>query len=146
MVWDFLHHIVTTLGLNGMSSDESEKDGDRTVDYFICKQDWCHPYLTCLLEFVDEDRNVTNAYGNKQAGNPLRNQIRIGGKLSTRAALAGLPKNWYEEDWLANLTPRQLYDLQAKSISELKEITRDRRGALTAESQPIPRSNKSRRR
>ncbi|KAF5370507.1 hypothetical protein D9615_010341 [Tricholomella constricta] len=61
--WNQLLNVVETLGDDGQSSDYS--DGP---DYKVKVQEWRHPDVGRLLQFIDSHRWTTNASGNKRPG------------------------------------------------------------------------------
>jgi len=64
---------------------------------------------------IDGDFNRLNRYGNRKPGNPFRDRVRLPGMKETeRPAIAGLPKNFYDKTWYANLSNSDIRFLQAK--------------------------------
>jgi hypothetical protein len=125
-VWYFLWLVASKLGLGGMSSDESSiEDGKNTRDFIIKSITWRSEELTPYLQMIDDDFNRFNRYGNFKPGNPFRNRTRIAGaKASIRAAISGLPINFYDKTWYANLTNEESHFLQAGPVLEFPAIIR----------------------
>ncbi|KAF8879901.1 hypothetical protein CPB84DRAFT_1751555 [Gymnopilus junonius] len=95
-VWYFLWLVATELGIGGMSSDESSPDTGRK--YVIKSVPWRSEELTPYLQMIDNDFNRYNRYGNCKPGNPFRDRVRLpGAKASTRPAIRGLPRNFYDK-------------------------------------------------
>ncbi|KDR79748.1 hypothetical protein GALMADRAFT_136359 [Galerina marginata CBS 339.88] len=116
-VWHFLWQVATQLGLGGTSSDESGEEGVNTSRkaFVIRSVGWRSDELVPYLQMIDRDFNRFNRYGNKRPGNPLRDRVRLPtAKASVRPAIRGLPKNFYDKTWYANLTNEEVLFLQAK--------------------------------
>ncbi|KAF8870702.1 hypothetical protein CPB84DRAFT_1855410 [Gymnopilus junonius] len=112
-VWYFLWLVATELGIGGMSSNESSPDTGRK--YVIKSVPWCSEELTPYLQMIDNDFNRYNRYGNCKPGNPFRDRVRLpGAKASTRPAIRGLPRNFYDKTWYANLTSEAKAFLQER--------------------------------
>lgn len=107
--WMWLDWIVSRLGADGTSTDESAGEevmmGNTGKVCRIRKKPWRNPELTNCLKLVDRDRRITNAYGNVHAGNRPRYRIRDGESESknTRIPLH-LPINFYDAAWLSKLS------------------------------------------
>ena len=116
-VWYFLWLVASQLGLGGMSSDESNNDdmGSRR-NCVINSVPWRNEELIPYLQRIDGDFNRLNRFGNRRPGNPFRDRTRVPGiiKSTERPAIAGLPKNFYDKTWYANLSNSDIRFLQAK--------------------------------
>ncbi|KDR65388.1 hypothetical protein GALMADRAFT_148732 [Galerina marginata CBS 339.88] len=120
--WEHLDDVLVALGPGGMSSDESDVENGQKV-YYVKKMSWRRAGLTGKVCVVDRDRNITNTYGNVRAGNPPRIRKRRHGATETsRSAPPGRPINFYDADWLSQLTPRQRKDLGPIAAKELLEF------------------------
>jgi hypothetical protein len=105
-----------------MSSDESEKDSRGGVVYRAKRRVWREKKLNRYMQLVDRDRNVTNAYGNRRAGNQPRTRVFPAVKNSASEAVPGLPLNFYDPDWYNKLSSRDKKHLGAKEGIDLVEI------------------------
>ena len=100
-----------------MSSDESSNEdlNSSRKACFIKLVPWRNEELIPYLQLIDNDFNRLNRYGNRKPGNPFRDRVRVRGmKTSERPAIAGLPKNFYDKTWYANLSNNDIRFLQAK--------------------------------
>ena len=116
-VWHFLWLVANQLDLAGMSSDESDNDNavNSRKSSVIKTVPWRNQELIPYLQKIDADYNGLNCYGNRRSGNPFRDRIRIPGMTeSGRPALTGLPKNFYDKTWYANLSNSDIRFLQVK--------------------------------
>jgi hypothetical protein len=96
--------MVEELGPAGMSSDESELDGNtKKTTYRIRKRLWRARACKDRLIVIDSDRNVTNAHGGTRPGKPPRERIRASTSISERAPKVGCPENYYSREWVSNL-------------------------------------------
>lgn len=114
-VWHFLWLVASKLDLGGMSSDES--NDDRTSrKHFVKSVPWRNEELLPYLQRIDNDFNRLNTYGNRRPGNPFRDRVRLPGMKSStlRPAIRGLPINFYDKTWYADLSNSDIRYLQAK--------------------------------
>lgn len=106
------------LGKDGHSSDEME---DET--HVVRLKEWRSATVTGLLQYVDRNRKKINASGSRVAG--VRAYLRIRnshGPLSPREAVAGLPRNFYNDAWYDSLSQIQQRQLGATDVMELPEV------------------------
>jgi hypothetical protein len=100
-----------------MSSDESSnEDPNSSRKACVIKSvTWRSEDLIPYLQMIDNDFNRFNRYGNRKPGNPFRDRVRLPGtKASERPAITGLPMNFYDKTWYANLSNSDIRFLQAK--------------------------------
>ena len=92
--------MVEKLGIEGMSSDESDPGEGRIVH----AKPWISREVQDLLEFIDANKKTTNELGNLLPGAPAvsRTRRRTQPPLSARRALEGLPKNFYDPVFVLN--------------------------------------------
>ncbi|KAF9493509.1 hypothetical protein BDN71DRAFT_1508476 [Pleurotus eryngii] len=110
--WLLLYDMVKGLGLLGMSTDES--DPDDTMAVTVTQKDWHAAEVIRLLQAIDRHRIAINCYGNSRSGAQPRCRRRVmGGPVSKRKAVAGLPINWYNPIWYATLSDFQIDQLGA---------------------------------
>lgn len=103
-VWAYLHSIVETLGKDGMSSDESEhEDGD--VQVFRLKTMPWRADFSNELQIIDEQRLVGAATFTPRGSKPAK-RFRNANRESSRQAIEGLPRAFYEPSWLKDQPPR----------------------------------------
>lgn len=122
-VWKFLYLVASSLGQGGTSSDESSVETGGRRKYIINLVDWRSKELIPYLQLIDRDFNRLNRYGNARPGNPCRERTRLAGaKSSTRAAIRGLPINFYDATWLANLSNEERNFLAPKPRMEFPAI------------------------
>lgn len=107
--------MVDSLGKDGQSSDET--DGE---NHAVRIKDWRSTAVKKLLIFVDQNKNNTTASGNLIGG--VRAFVRVRrdyGPISTRQAVAGLPRNFYDSVWFDSLSYIQQVQLRATAPIEL---------------------------
>ncbi|KAJ6543717.1 hypothetical protein DFH09DRAFT_838148, partial [Mycena vulgaris] len=95
---DMLEH----LGVDGMSSDESEKE-DNQVEYKILAPGWRAPEVAPWLRVFDTIHNIIRTAGEPQVlrGSFPHRRILTGKKSSSKKFVPGLPVNIYDPSWLA---------------------------------------------
>lgn len=115
--------MVEALGPAGMSSDESEVDeATKKVTYTIKTRGWRSREVLERLKVIDKCNNTTNGYGEARPGNRPRERRRISGGIhSKRAAVAKCPSNYYEKEFIKNLTNYELKALRQKEAKDLGE-------------------------
>lgn len=128
--WMWLDWIVSSLGADGVSTDESaDEEGTMGNPGKVChirEKPWRSPELIKYLKFVDRDRRITNAYGNVHAGNQPRRRIRGGGRRSEiRHIPPGLPINFYNAAWLRSLSAYDKSKLAPGAPVKLPEFEYD---------------------
>jgi hypothetical protein len=101
--------MVGTLGINGLSSDDS--DGD---DHIVRVKDWRSSDVKDFLMYIDANRKVANEFGNNLPGNrPHARSRRPHARSSPYPAIAGFPLNFYDKPWYDNLTDVERVNLGA---------------------------------
>ncbi|KAI5996624.1 hypothetical protein EDC04DRAFT_2909904 [Pisolithus marmoratus] len=104
---------VEELGVPGMSSDDSDHEsGEGTARYAIVSKDWRSGEVTELLRLLDA-LHLRLRYGNGwNATSGAWPHLRlVSYKSSTRAAVKGLPKNFYARKFLVSLTQEAFDEL-----------------------------------
>ena len=117
--WSFLHRLMTTLGRDGMSSDETEVEDQHGYrrPYKKCRvkrRAWRSKQLEPYMKMVDRECNRKNVYGNDRPGNRPHVRVRPARKVSQRRNIPPyLPRNFYDDDWYDGLTAMQKRELAA---------------------------------
>jgi len=114
--------LVDTLGVDGMSSDESEVDEGGQRAYRVKRRIWRSKALEKYLRRIDKDYNRTNAYGNGRAGKPPRVRKRPAYNDSAAEAIRGLPANFYDPNWLRKLGSWEKQDLETAPSKTLMDL------------------------
>ncbi|KAK0490430.1 hypothetical protein IW261DRAFT_1412973 [Armillaria novae-zelandiae] len=99
--YNLLYMMVTLLGSEGTSSEESCNDG-HGMCRVICKE-WRNAIVIRLLKWIDRHGTKLTIYGNK-SGAEVHRRLRHPNGLypnSLRRPIAGLPVNFYDPLWLA---------------------------------------------
>ncbi|KAL0567082.1 hypothetical protein V5O48_014909 [Marasmius crinis-equi] len=114
--WGRALDLVERLGVNGMSSDDSEGD-DLNRRYVIKSRAWRSTKVQEVLLRIDQEIPSTkkSLYGNAPPGNRprIRGRARHAAQ-STRMAVALLPVNFYRRTWLENLSEAERAQLAPK--------------------------------
>lgn len=101
---------IESLGSAGMSSDDSGKESDQKV-LRIKKRFWRAPELGPFLRVIDR---IADANSDALKGDVILRLPRLpGGPESTAGGIVkGLPVNFYDPTWLANIkmNARPVYD------------------------------------
>lgn len=112
-----LTSIITTLGAQGMSSDESDHEaGKGEATYHILQKPWRSSRLTVLLRALDALHLYFRYQGETHATPGAWPHFRVSSSMkSGRSATNGLPKGCYSLPWLQKRTPFQLTALDVAS-------------------------------
>ncbi|KAI6146408.1 hypothetical protein BKA82DRAFT_106332, partial [Pisolithus tinctorius] len=103
--------LVAYLGMQGVSSDESEDEHTRTIDYPCIYPRWRSLSLAMIMWQADEviEENAKIPIGKqKKSGTQLCNRPHSNKFNDNTAAPPGLPRNCYDVKWLASLPSRTL--------------------------------------
>ncbi|KAL0958558.1 hypothetical protein HGRIS_000698 [Hohenbuehelia grisea] len=104
-VWTSILQVATLLGVEGMSSDESDKEEPDV--YTVTTKPWCAHDIGSLLRHADGAHRSLNAYGNARPGkHPCQCNQPLNAKESSKDALFRLPSNFYNPLWLAGVQGR----------------------------------------
>ena len=103
--WKWLKKVITTLGQDGMSSEESDNDGAIGTIYRPKRMVWRRDIDRELKLIDDECRRLASAKARRGAKLAPRER-RIGGVVSTRDPVTHLPIPFYNEAWIAGKTDR----------------------------------------
>lgn len=118
--WELLFAMVETLGSDGHSSDESDDEDKKAV----LIKDWRSAEVGELLRFIDENRTTTNSYGTTLPGTLPSVRVRGNyGPISSKTAVAHLPRNFYDDAWYNTLTHIEKVQLGAVDVVELPVIS-----------------------
>lgn len=102
------------LGLEGMSSDDS--DGDDSVRV-VRHMEWRNPDVIRRYKMVDENRTQMTTWGKRLPGTtPQQRKRRRDAGASTRPPPTGKPWNLYNPAWYAKLTSLEKEQLKAGPV------------------------------
>ena len=95
-----------------MSSDEEDDKGS-FVRYRVFKKTWRHADVTKFLRILDALYRMWRRESGQapKRGSMQRRRYLVDEEATDRPAVPRLPKNAYDPDWLAKLTPTELDDL-----------------------------------
>ncbi|KAG9308491.1 hypothetical protein JVU11DRAFT_11835 [Chiua virens] len=109
--WRWLKEVVHQLGEHGMSSEESDIENEVESVLRVKHMDWRRA-IDRELEFLDMQCLVDADVFSPQGSRPMK-RIRISSNpVTSRIAVKGLPRAFYHGPWMAQLTRRQLEELQ----------------------------------
>jgi len=112
-------HMVQSLGLDGMSSDESDhEDHKGEATYYILHKDWRSCQITAWLRMLDSLHLRLRYRGEWRATAGSWPHFRTTHlKESTRPAINELPVNFYSRDWYGARSTFMKGELKAKKQS-----------------------------
>ncbi|KAF9491427.1 hypothetical protein BDN71DRAFT_1510420 [Pleurotus eryngii] len=102
-MWQWASEVVETLGVGGMSSEESDTDSEDKAECTlkVKKMAW-RRNIDKMLQEIDDCRigaKATTGVFGKQGSKPMK-RTRLAELVSRRQATAGLPEVLYDQEWL----------------------------------------------
>lgn len=125
--WTFLANMIASLGLGGMSEDDSGDENSRNRNrertFVVRILDWRSDRLEPYLDHIDYAKQPINAFGRLTPGNVPRKRVRqVGGKILRLQAVSGLPRNFYDDMWMAGLSAADRSALRAIAAVEFPPL------------------------
>lgn len=125
--WTFLANMTASLGLGGMSEDDSGDETSRNLNrerrFVVRILDWRSEKLISYLDHIDRAKQPTNAFGKLAPGNVPRQRVRqVGGKILRAQAVSELPRNFYDDMWFAGLSAADKSALRATAAVEFPPL------------------------
>jgi hypothetical protein len=125
--WTFLANMIASLGLGGMSEDDSGDENSRIHNrerkFVVRIWDWRSDRLEPYLDHIDRAKQPINAFGKLTSGNVPRKRVRqVGGKIFRVQAVPGLPRNFYDDMWVAGLSGADRSALRAIASVEFPPL------------------------
>ncbi|KAH7905899.1 hypothetical protein BJ138DRAFT_1017065 [Hygrophoropsis aurantiaca] len=116
--------LIKMLGADGMSSDESGHEGQQgEAIYFVTHKPWRAQKLTTWLRTLDSLHLYFRYQGKWKATSGAWPHIRVTSTVSSeRAAVPGLPENFYSATWLETLSEFETTDLQPEAPMQIPDI------------------------
>jgi hypothetical protein len=96
--WKWLKKMLETLGQDGTSSDESDREGDIETTYYPKTMPW-RRNIERELRLVDDEYRRLAATQVRRGAKPVT-RIRRSGIHSSRDPVTQLPISFYDENWL----------------------------------------------
>ena len=115
-VWEWLSHLIKTLGECGMSSEESAVENDIEHVLRIKRMEW-RRCIDKQLEIIDTERLVDSDIFARQGAKPVKRIRAHDNPESRRDPIPGLPMTLYDSAWIASLTERQLGALDVSLVA-----------------------------
>jgi hypothetical protein len=100
--WKWLKKMLQTLGQDGTSSDESDREGAIDTAYYAKTMPW-RRNIEKELRLVDDKHRRLATTQVRRGAKPVIRRRQIG-IPSSRGPVASLPISFYNEEWLATKT------------------------------------------
>lgn len=127
ILWCRIEKVLTTIGIQGMSGDETDATPRRIKEMRRLKHPWLNPGITELWVALDSYEDAINdellikiRHRRGNVGLPRTNGIR---QDSSIAAPRRLPRNWYADDWWRTLTEGAQRAVAAKESIGIPTMT-----------------------
>ena len=110
---DCLPYVKKLAEEDGMSGDESDNRRSRTytgqAKYFRIRPIWRSPIISTWLDVIDKVYVAYRFQSNHRAtpGNWIRKRCNTDRVDKKARAVKGLPRNFYDRDWLKTLSDKQ---------------------------------------
>ncbi|KAH7903686.1 hypothetical protein BJ138DRAFT_1020240 [Hygrophoropsis aurantiaca] len=119
--------LVTSLGVDGMSSDESGHEGRQgEPTFFITGKPWRARSVTTWVRTLDSLHIHARYRGEWKATAGAWPRIRVTSTVeSQRAAVPGLPRNFYSGTWFKTLSEYEAADLQPETPMQAMHISEE---------------------
>lgn len=114
--WEWLQHLVKTLGEHGMSSEESAVENEVEHVLRVKNMEWRRG-IGRELDIVDVERILDSEIFAPQGSKPVKRIRAHDNPMTSRDVVTGLPMELYDGAWIANLTQRQLDSLGVSSAN-----------------------------
>lgn len=117
--------VIRALGVDGMSSDESEHEGG-SPRYRILQKPWRNPSITSWLRVFDAvhmNARLGLAHGSQRGAMP---RVRVASSLmgASRPVVPHLPRNAYSGLWLERLSEYEAASIQPSAGYEFSHSAR----------------------
>lgn len=93
--WKFLLKVIKKLGIDGMSSEESDDDGM----FRVCLVPWRRD-IAEYLQIIDNERSLNRKQFPRQGSKAVIRKREANAPKSKRKATPGLPRSFYDNKWL----------------------------------------------
>lgn len=109
-----------------MSGDESDCPGERRTRehrrFFVVSPAWRSPEVVSWLRVIDGAYLDSRFSGDGRAsrGNWVRSRVRSSRVDHSRPPVVGLPKNFYDEEWLSRLSQEEREALEVQEEISLE--------------------------
>ncbi|KAH7908072.1 hypothetical protein BJ138DRAFT_406823 [Hygrophoropsis aurantiaca] len=119
--------IVQQLGVDGMSSDESDHEaGHGEASYVIKRKVWRAKAISTWLRTLDSLHLRARYKGEWKASSGAWPHLRMTSTTkSERKAVPGLPKNFYSKKWINQLDEFESTDLQCRGAAQDLSVPRE---------------------
>lgn len=114
--WQWLHHLIETLGEHGMSSEESSVENGVENVLRVKQMQW-RRNIDPELEIIDRERILDSDVFSAQGSKPLPRKRAMDNPPTSRTPVNSLPFALYDSAWLLQLTERQSEILQASEAA-----------------------------
>jgi hypothetical protein len=112
-LWKWFASMLERLGSDGMSSEESSTEGVETV-YRVKPLSWRRD-ITNYMDIIDSQRHKDADIFPAQGAKPTKRVRGTANPPSSRTAVRGLPRSFYNDDWLRQMNQQ---DQHALDMSE----------------------------
>jgi hypothetical protein len=122
----FRYYVDKLAESDGMSGDETDHCGIRPIrgqrKFFVIRPEWRSKDVTKWLRAIDKVYvyHRFSKDGRASRGNWVRQRIDSGRLDSTRRAVPGLPKNFYDATWLESLSNAARVELRIQPEISLR--------------------------
>jgi hypothetical protein len=99
-VWKWLMQVIQRLGIDGMSSEDTDNSNPLETVYRVKVMQW-RKDISHELGLIDEKRLVDDEIYAPQGAKPPKRYRSSNNRLSTRPPVPELPDVFYDQSWLS---------------------------------------------
>lgn len=124
-LWSAIEDILEQLEAAGMSSDQTDEEVSR--DFKVVRKvqlPWRHNKLNALLANIDTYHAFVGSLRRGNRALPRIAEIRPSTSKSSRRCVRGLPKSFYDPQWLASLSNLERHKLDYATDVEIPQLVR----------------------
>lgn len=107
-IWEWLFEVIERLGVDGMSSDESDIDESTARPVFRVKVMTWRRDIEAYLKIVDEQRNDPEIFKPQGSLGEVRHRSAYNNR-SSRRPVSGLPRAFYDDTWFESMSEERRF-------------------------------------
>lgn len=124
-LWDKIEEILEQLEVAGMSSDHTDEEAGAPFKVVQrARLQWRHDKLNKLFTNLDTYNASTGTLKRGNRALPRGSQLLSSTPKSNRHCVHGLPKSFYDPQWLASLTRIERHKLGSTTDVEVPQLVR----------------------
>lgn len=121
--WSSVEQVLSMLDVTGMSSDHTDEDASRGFKVVRCaRMPWRSDSLTVLCHAIDTYKPSVMPHSRGNRSLPRLTQLSATSPTSGRQCVRGLPKSFYDPQWLASLSRQERFSIAHTPAIEIPHL------------------------